>query len=157
MKRMKTFFIYALLVIAFWIFSDIIIYLTINGTYKNKSTEVYISSPQVVISESKATYVNGYVKGSIKNNTTETLSDKCLKIDMYSPRDVLLGTKYVRIDALNPGKNQEFEMRYQFTDVNKVIITMTENIEGISDEEFLSQDFKIYWLAGKLLLLYFMA
>ncbi len=32
MKRMKTFLIYALLIAALWIFSNIVIYIAINGT-----------------------------------------------------------------------------------------------------------------------------
>jgi hypothetical protein len=69
MKRMKTFLIYALIVAVFWIFSDIVIYFSVNGTYKTNLAKIYVSSPEITITENKATYVNGVVKGSIKNNT----------------------------------------------------------------------------------------
>jgi len=156
MKRMKTFFIYALLIAAFWIVSDIIIYLVVNGTYKAIDTKIYISEPQVTLSESKATYINGYVKGSIKNNTENIINNKYLKIDMYSERDVNLGTKYVKIDNLKSNAIQDFEMWYEFTDVDYVIIRLTDQAPNLNGAEFSSQTLRFGILFGKLMLLYFM-
>lgn len=154
MKRMKTFFIYALLVVALWIFTDIIIYLAINGTYKPMDTRVYASTPQVVISESKATYVNGVIKGSIKNNTQGIIDNMYLKIDMYSARDNNLGTKYIKIDNLRQNQVRDFEMGYKFTDVNYVTITTTEHIENTTEDQFLSQEASFYFIIGTLMFLY---
>lgn len=155
MKRMKTFLIYALLIIAFWLFSDILIYISINGTYANVDTRIYTNSPEIIIGQSKATYVNGYVKGGIKNNTEEIISNKYLKIDMYSPRDVKLGTKYVEINNLTPNEYRDFEMWYKFTDVDYVTITTTDNANNVAEEEFLSQETATYLVFGTLLVLYF--
>lgn len=157
MKRMKTFFIYALLIAAFWIFSNLIIYISVNGTYRDKDTKVYVSSPEIIISESKATYINGYVKGSIKNNTEEIINNKYLKIDMYSARNVNLGTKYIKIDNLQLNATQEFEMWYKFTDVNYVIITTTDDVQNVETDAFLSQKVAFYYLATKLMFLFFVA
>ena len=103
MKTIKMLLTFALLIALLWIFSDIVIYLSINGTYKPKDAKIYVSSPEVTITENKATYVNGVVKGNIKNNTEKIIDGTYLKIDMYSPRDVNLGTKYVEIN--NMGEN----------------------------------------------------
>lgn len=154
MKRLKTFLTYGLLIAAFWIFSNLIIFLAINGTYKTKKTEVYISSPKVTIFESKATYVNGYVKGSIRNNTEETLNNKYLKIDMYSPRDVELGTKYIKIDGLQVNSSKDFEMWYKYTDVDHVIITLIDNAPDATEADFLSEYISYYTLVGILFVLY---
>ena len=156
MKRMKKFLIYALLVAALWIFSDIVIFLTINGTYKPKEAKVYVSSPEIIITENKATYVNCVIKGTIRNNTQETINNKYLRIDMYSARNVKLGTKYVKIDNLQQNRNQEFEIGYQFTDVNYTIVTMVDNAENVSEEELASQNIGFYLIFGKLMFLYFM-
>ena len=83
MKRMKTFFRYAILIAAFWIVADLITYVCIHGTYKHKEAKINASVSQVIVTENKATYVNGYVKGSIKNNTAGILNNMYLKIDMY--------------------------------------------------------------------------
>lgn len=155
MAKMKKFLTYALLIVAFWIFSDIIIYLSINSAYANVNTKVYTNSPEVIIGESRATYVNGFIKGSIKNNTEATINDKYLKIELYSARDVKLGTKYVKINNLEAEKYQDFEMWYKFTDVEYANITVTDNIQNSSEEEFLSQETATYLVIGTLLVLYF--
>ena len=108
MKTMKMLLTFALLIALLWIFSDIVIYFSINGTYKPKEAKVYVSTPEVTITESKATYINGVVKGTIKNNTEKIIDGTYLKIDMYSPRDVNLGTEYIKecINDFNPKEIQ---------------------------------------------------
>ena len=155
MARMKKFLLYAFLIAAFWIFSDILIYLSINSSYANVEARVFAISPEISIGESKATYVNGFVKGNIKNNTDTIMNDKYLKIELYSKRDVKLGTKYVKIENLEVGKNQNFEMWYKFTDVEYANITVTDNVENVAEEEFLSQKTATYLVLGTLLVLYF--
>lgn len=154
MKRMKTFLIYALLIVALWIFSDIVIYFSINGTYKTKEARVYVSSPEIVVTESKATYINGVIKGSIKNNTEEIIDDMYLKIDMYSPRDVNLGTKYIKIDNLKQNQIRDFEMGYKFTGVDYVTVTATNSIENATEDQFKSEEATFYFLVGTLMFLY---
>ena len=156
MARMKKFLLYALIIAAFWIFSDILIYLSINTTYANVDAKVYTNSPEIIIGESKATYVNGVIKGSIKNNTSEIINNKYLKIDLYSARDVKLGTKYVEIKNLEVDKYQEFEMWYKFTDVDYANVTVVDNIENATEEEFLSQETATYLVFGTVLMLYFL-
>ena len=153
---MKKFLLYALMIAAFWIFSDILIYLSINTAYANVDAKVYTNSPEVIIGESEATYVNGVIKGSIKNNTSEIINNKYLKIELYSARDVKLGTKYVEIKNLEVDKYQDFEMWYKFTDVDYANITVTDNIENATEEEFLSQETATYLLVGTVLILYFL-
>lgn len=154
MKRMKTFFTYALIIAAFWIFSDILIYFAINGTYKTKEARIDVSSPQIVITENKATYVNGIIKGKIKNNTEKIIDDVYLKIDMYSPRDVNLGTKYIQINNLQQNQVRDFEMGYKFNDVSYVTITTTDSAENVSVEQLKSDEADLYFLFGTLFFLY---
>lgn len=156
MKRMKTFLTYAIIIAAFWLFSNILIYIAINGTYTHINAKVYTNSPEITVGQSKATYVNGFVKGSIKNNTQGIINDKYLKIDLYSARDVKLGTKYVKIENLKQNASQEFEMWYKFTDVDYATITVTDNVQDASEEEFMSQETANYLIVGTLFLLYFM-
>jgi len=156
MKTMKKFLIYALLIAAFWLVSDILIYFAINSTFNSVDTKVYTNSPEIVIEESKATFINGVVKGSIKNNTDSIINNKCLKIDMYSPRNINLGTKYVKIENLQPNTNQNFEMWYEYTEVDNVIITVTDEPVDIVENQFISQKISLSLFVGKLLLLYFM-
>jgi len=154
MKTIKMLLTFALLIALLWIFSDIVIYLSINGTYKPKDAKIYVSSPEVTITENKATYVNGVVKGNIKNNTEKIIDGTYLKIDMYSPRDVNLGTKYVEINNLKQNQVREFEMGYKFTDVSYIKITTTDDVQNVSAEEFKSDKANLYFLFGTLMFLY---
>lgn len=156
MAKMKKYLLYVFLIAAFWIFSDILIYLSINTTYANVDTKVFSVSPEVSIGQSKATYVNGVIKGTVRNNTDSIINDKYLKIDLYSPRDVKMGTKYVKIENLDINKSQEFEMWYKFTDVDYAEITVTDNIDNATEEEFLSQEASTILIFGTILVLYFM-
>lgn len=155
MAKLKKYLLYVIMIVAFWIFSDILIYLSINTSYSNVNTSIYSISPEVTIGESKATYVNGFVKGTIRNNTDSIINNKYLKIELYSPRDVKLGTKYVKIENLDINKCQEFEMWYKFTDVEYANISVTDNVENASEEEFLSQETKTTLIFGTVLMLYF--
>ena len=155
MKRLKTFLLYALAVAALWIFSNVIIYISLNSTYKNINAKIYTNSPQITILKNQATYVNGVINGSIKNNTQEIINDKYLKIDLYSARDVKLGTKYVKIENLEPDKSKDFEMGYRFTNVDYATLTITDNANNATEEEFMSQETNTSLIIGTLLILYF--
>lgn len=155
MAKLKKYLLYVIIIVAFWIFSDILIYLSINSSYVNVDTKVYSISPEITVGESKATYVNGFVKGTIRNNTDSIINNKYLKIELYSPRDVKLGTKYIKIENLDVNKYKEFEMWYKFTDVEYANVTVTDNIENATEEEFLSQETTYGLILGTLLVLYF--
>lgn len=155
MKRLKTLFLYGLMIAAFWFLSDFLIYMAIHGTYKPIDTRIVFNTPTISISESKATYVNGYVKGNIYNDTDKTIDNKYLKIDLYSQRDVLMGTKYVKIENLEKQKKVDFEMWFKFTDVKYCIINMTDDISNATEEQLLSQETQFYLVIGTLFILYF--
>ena len=155
MKRLKTLFTYALIIAAFWLFSDLLIYVAVNSAYKNIETQIYTNSPEIVVGENKATHINGFVRGFVKNNTNSVINDKYLKIDLYSARDIKLGSKYVKIENLETNKNQDFEMWYKFTNVDYATFSITDNIENVSEEEFISQETATYLVIGTLIILYF--
>ncbi len=155
MKRLKTFFIYALIIAAFWFLSDFLIYMAINGSYKTIETRIMTNTPNINVSESKATYINGYVKGNVYNNTDETIENKYIKIDFYSPRDICLGTKYITIENLEPENNTSFEMWFKYTDVEYCIINYTDNAENSTEEQFISEETQYYLVVGALFMLYF--
>ena len=134
MERMKTFFIYALCVIAFFIFSQIMIYFSIHTTYHTKAYEVKTSVPITV--EVQATSVNGVVRGSVLNNTQETIENQYLQMDFYSKQDNILGTKYVPISHLEVGNEQEYEMKFNLSRVDHVVLDIVDTIpETVTQEQ----------------------
>ena len=140
MARMKTFFIYFLLVFLFFIFSRVMIYIAINTTYKYKSVEILTTIP--VEAEVEATSINGKAKVKVTNNTETTIENKYIEVACYSKHDVLMGTKYIKIDKIDAKDEKEFEVRFNYNRVDKAVInivdekTLEEN--NVKEEDKLS-------------------
>lgn len=123
--RMKVFFCYLLLFLIVFVFSDVMIYLYTKSLYKPmEKYEVNIESPQVTVSVAEASNVNGNVKGTIKNTTEEKIEDKYLRFDFYTPRDVNIGTKYLKIESLDVGEEKQYELGFKYDNVSSVKISM---------------------------------
>ena len=132
MNRVKTFAKYALWIILFWIFSDILINVAINTTYKNINRIGEIPNGIQVI-EMESTSVNGRIK-LIVNNTE--LSGKYVKINLYSDLENLLGTQYLSIGDISEGQQKEISTYFKIPEVKKYEITI-EDVEGKSTEGFM--------------------
>ena len=123
MERMKQIAFYGIVIVVFAIFSDYMIKVGLNNTYKYISGEVKIASPEIIMTEVKTTDVNGYAKGTIKNTLAEDIDRIYIKIDLYSKRDVNLGTQYLEVRDLKVGESREFEIDYRYSNVNHYEIT----------------------------------
>ncbi|MBR3134454.1 MAG: FxLYD domain-containing protein [Clostridia bacterium] len=120
MSTMKKFFKYFLVFIIFFFLSSYLSNKLVQSTYKEKKIEIGFNSPNIEVTEAKSTKINGYIRGKITNNSNEKLTGKYVRADFYSPRGVNVGTKYIKIDELNPGEDLEFNEKYKFNDVDSV-------------------------------------
>lgn len=128
MERMKTFFTYILIGILFFLYSNFMINLGMKAIYRT-IPEGTITSENIKVTEAKATYVNGYIEGVYTNNLENKLgNDEYIKIDIYSKRNILLTTKFIKLDELEPNATQNFRIAYKATDTNRFVI-------GVADEE----------------------
>lgn len=116
MDRMKTFFKYAIWIILFFIFSEIMINLNIETTYQNIGKKNDLE--QVNIYQAQATKINGRIKGTINNNSQNKIKNNYLKIDLYSERDNLLGSKYIDVSNIREDETREFEVYFKVQDVD---------------------------------------
>ena len=136
--RMKVFFCYLLIFVFFFIFSDIMIYNYTKAMYQPMTSyEININSPEVTVTTAEASNVNGNVKGTIKNTTEEMIENQYLKFDFYTPRDINVGTKYIKIHNLYPEeqKNYELGFRYEHVSYMKVSMVDEEAVEKATPEE----------------------
>ena len=157
MSRMKTFLIYLLLIVGFYIFSDFASFAYIKTTYQdlNKFT-IEAPNPKVKIYESKATYINGYIKGTLLNNDEQMIENKYVKFEFFSERDIYLGKKYIKVDKLAPNEEKEFEVKFNIENVNHYKITIVDKNENVSDDDLqLDQETKGLMLITTLIFLYF--
>lgn len=156
MDRMKTFGLYALCIILFFIFSNVMINIAIKSTYNSIHADIILEDNlKIDISEAKATAVNGYVKGNVKN--VGTLVDKTyVKIDLYSKRDVLLGTKYVEINNINKDETRDFNMGFCFNEVEYTKISIVDEVQNATEDNFKSDNMKgIALITAVIFLCYF--
>lgn len=124
MDRVKTLFMYASWVILFFIFSNFLINVGLNATYKPIERRDNVS--QVNIYQAEATLVDGRIRGLITNSETEDLSGKYLEVDFYSERDVYLGRKIININQLQANETQNFEILFKLEDVEYYSVSIVD-------------------------------
>lgn len=130
MDRMKTFFKYLLLLVICYFGSNTLIYAAINNTYEDIANYQYINSSSLVVTvdEAKSTSVNGYIKGTIKNNSSSKIKEQYIKIDFYSKRKVNMGTKYIKVENLKAKDTINFDLDFKFSNVSYCTITTVDKI-----------------------------
>ena len=129
MKRTKTLLMYGLWIVLFIIFSEFLINVGLNSSYKPIERKDNVS--QVNVYQAEATLVNGRIRGLITNSETDNISNKYLQFDFYSERDVNLGKKIVNVNELQPGETQNFEILFKLEDVKYYTVSvLDERPEG---------------------------
>ena len=137
MSRLKTLFMYVVWVVVFFIFSQIMIYIANNTTYKYRNIEVF--TPIIVQAEVQTTSINGIAKCKIVNNTQENIENKYIKLECYSKNDVLMGTKYIEIDKILTNEEKEFEIRFNYSKVDNAKIQIIDELpEDATQEQTIS-------------------
>ncbi len=116
MDRMKTLAKYVIWLVLFYIFSNLMIYLNIESTYQNIGRKDNL--PQVTVYQAQATKVNGRIKGSIYNSEAHKITNKYLRIDLYSERDVFLGSEYIDVSTMRDSETRNFEEYFKVQDVD---------------------------------------
>lgn len=129
MDRMKTLAKYVLWLVLFFIFSEVMININLETTYQDIGRKDNIK--QVTIYQADATKINGRIKGTINNDSTNKIENKYIKIDLYSERDNLLGSKYIDVSSMRENETRDFELYFKVQDVEYYEIKFTdEKIEG---------------------------
>ena len=128
-----------------------------QGTYKAiEDSKIEVENPNITIEQAKATYVNGYVNGKIKNNTEETINEKYIKFEFSTLRDVNIGNKYLKIENLEPGQEIEYKVNFKYQDIKKMKISeaTAEEVKNATESEFeITEEMKQGMLIGTLLIL----
>ena len=138
MGQLKTLFKYVLMIVGFFILTEFLIQVGLNTKYEDIKRIDNIS--QVNIYQAEATLVNGRIRGTITNSNGEDLSNKYVRIDFYSERNVLLGRKYIPINNLQANENQAFEVFFKLEDVSSYEVVITDHKEPESEIEFIPKD-----------------
>lgn len=116
--------------ILLFIFVTISSYICIKSMYTPiPSFEVNTVAPAIRVEEAKATNANGYVRGTIKNNTSTEINGKYMKFQFFNRKDEIKGTEYVEIHSLNANETKTYEMKFKYDNVKKFVITVVDSME----------------------------
>lgn len=133
MSTQKKFFIYLLLLIVFFIVSKVLISGLLYTTYKSKSYEIKTTIPMTA--SVQATRLNGVIEGKIFNNNEEPLNNKYIEVKCYSKNETLMGKKYISIEKIEPKSSVDYEVKFNFERVEKVVIDVLDEIPANTAEE----------------------
>lgn len=124
MSRMKTFFIYLLLFVGLYVVSNLLIDAYIKTSYyKIETYDIDVKEANITIMTAKASKDDGHIEGKIVNNTNEKVTNRYMKVELFSNKDVNLGTEYVKIDELNPRDLKNFKIDFTCDNVTSFKIT----------------------------------
>ena len=101
--------------------------MSLETTYQNIGRKDNLQ--QVTIYQAQATKVNGLIKGTIYNDANNKITDRYLKIDLYSERGNLLGTKYIDLLGIRENETRNLEVYFKIQDVDYYEISFTEEKE----------------------------
>jgi len=156
MKRLKTFGIYLLMVVGFYLLSNILIFVGLNTNY-DKITSKETLPEQIEIYKAEATSVNGRIKGKIKN--IDEVKDKYLKVELISDVETNMGTKYYDISEIKKENSDgEFKIYFKANYVEKYNISISDEKDDAQEnslDTFINEDMKKTAMLGLLISLFF--
>ena len=107
--------------------SNFLIYLNLETTYQNIGRKDNL--PQVTVYQAQATKVNGRIKGTIYNNEKNKITNKYLRIDLYSERGNFFGSKYIDVSNMRDNETIELEAYFKVQDVDYYEMKFTDEKE----------------------------
>lgn len=137
---------YGIWILLFFIFSNILIECCLATNYSKIERKDKLT--QIQITTAEATKVNGRIIGKISNSSEDKIQGDYIKIDFYSKRNILLGTKYIDISTIAENETRDLELHFKLQDVEYYNISFTNEKPEQGDLELLPQDLtreQIFW------------
>ena len=145
MDKMKRYFIYVLLLIGFAIFTECLIAVGLNSTYKPISNISELPEG-VNIFQSEANTVNGRIRGIVKNSEDNPVKEKYLKFEFFSERNVNMGSKYIELDKSK--SDIPIEAFFKLNNVSYYKVSYANEKDPNGEIEFLPRELsrkEIFW------------
>ena len=134
---------YAIWLILGFIFVSVMCYLfAIQMFYPFNENDYSINTsyPEVTIKDAKHTNYNGYVEGTIKNNTDNDMPNLYIRIEFKNKDGVEKCTESYYIENLKANSSQDFKVIYDAQNVTKFDLSIADSDGRNYDIEF--QNFK---------------
>lgn len=131
---MQKIFLWVLILIGIFILSDFLINVGLNSTYKD--IERQDENEQIKIYQADATYVNGRIRGIVKD--TKNITNKYIEVELYSKRNILMGRRYIDIE--NKLEDQPFEVLFRAKNVEYYKMNLVDNKQEGPELEIISKE-----------------
>ncbi len=130
MARMKTFLMYALILVGFIFLSFVLEDGLIMGMYDviegNSDSGTY-AGMQVSDLNGRASSVNGYLSFKVKNESNHTVN--CYgKIDLYSKQGLLATTEYIEIANFKPQEEKNYQVKFKANDIASYGVSLVSEV-----------------------------
>ncbi|MBQ6991895.1 MAG: hypothetical protein IJN50_03140 [Clostridia bacterium] len=125
MARMKTFLLYLILFVSFFIFSSVISNWAVKGL-KEKITDIEIltKTPIIAVDNCETGKYSGNISGTVRNDTGKHIEKAFLKIDLYNQSNRYIGTKYEELRYFNVNELLKFNAKFRFEDVKAIKLSV---------------------------------
>ena len=126
-RNLRRWLIWFILLFAFVTVGTII---AVKSMYQDIEVyKIYSNEPLITVNEAKATNVNGYIKGEIKNEGEETINNKYLCFILCDENNEVVGREYLEIGNLNPGETKTYELQFKRDNIDTFYIIITNNAD----------------------------
>ena len=127
-RNLRRYFIWFILLFAFVTVGSI---LAIKSMYQNIAVfQTNNTVPTITVQEAKATNVNGYIKGELRNESEEEISGKYLLFVLLDENQEIIGTESIAIDLIAVGETKSYDLEFRRDNVEGVYVTIKDaNVE----------------------------
>lgn len=124
MKNLKKYAKYIIWLVAFYLFTQFLIFVALNSNYK--PIEVNEVSEQIVVEKAEATKSHVKVYGKIKNSQGSDLNGKYIKITAYNSNNNEITSNYIKIENI-ASDEKSFQANFAAKDAKSCGIYIVKN------------------------------
>ena len=125
---------WVILIITFAVITELLIMISLNSSFKDMEKKEI--SSEINIYQAESTLVNGRIRGIVENTGNPNIQGKYIKIDIYSERDVKLGTKYIDLSNVKAGQKDSFEVFFKLENSKYYSAKIVDEMEAVDNKPF---------------------
>lgn len=123
-RNLRRWLIWFILLFAFVTVGSIV---AVKSMYKDIPGEtINNGNPSITISEAKATNVNGYIKGEIKNEGEAETNKGFLCFLLCDKNNAVKGVEYIEVNSLAAGESKTYELKFKRDYITNFYVMMVE-------------------------------
>ncbi len=123
MSKLKKYAKYIIWLVAFYLFTNFLIFVGFNANYKKINLREGVSD-QIIIDKAEASKTQCRVYGKVKNIENNNINGKYIKISTYNDQGINVATEYFKIENLNSNEEKPFRVSFNAKEVKSYEINI---------------------------------